>query len=252
MFGKKKRVQELKVKEAGLQQRLREAELFADVQSELVAKELRTPLVKLQRELQSALGQDASSEDLKKTLQHALAEVSEYKKVIDDIFLITRANLYKEPGLFVPINIAEATAEVAHLFQEAAKKKGIQLFQDLEANLTYPAHPTYFRKMVSLLIDNAIKYTQKGSIKVSLKRLKNEIVLVIEDTGVGMEPEQVSKAFKRFYRLEKSRQESVSGHGLGLSLAQWIARLHGTDLEVTSMTDKGTTLVVRFSLKSLM
>ncbi len=247
MFGKKKLIQEWEQKEADWKKQLQEADNLANEQSELAAKELRVPLVKLQRSLQEALKNNSSSQE---TIEQTLSEITEYKKVIDDIFSITRANLYKEAGLFVPIDISEAIDQVASQFTSIAKEKNLIFSIDIEAGLTYPAHPTYFRKMISLLIDNALKCTKKGTISLSLKRVKNNMFFILEDTGIGMKSEEVSKAFKRFYRTEKSRQENISGHGIGLNLAQWIARLHTTDLEVTSMTDKGTTFVIRFPLTS--
>lgn len=250
MFGKKKHLQQFKQQEKEWQKKLTSAEAIADEQSELVAKELRTPLVKLQRLLQESVNNNTSETQFKETVEKTLTEITDYKNVIDAIFSITRANLYKEAGLFVPIDITKATQEVANQFQSTAKEKGLSFILDFDPNLTYPAHPTYFRKMISFLIDNAIKYTKQGQVQLSLKRVKNDIVLLIEDTGHGMEPEQISKALKRFYRTEKSRKENISGHGLGLNLAQWIARLHGADLEVTSMTDKGTSMVIRFPLNS--
>jgi len=251
MFGKKKLKQQIEKVESEWKARLEASERSADELSELAAQELRTPLVRMQKLLQESLENSHKAEELKSTLQNLLTELSEYKSVIDELFIITRTNLYKEPGLFVPIDLTQATKEVAEKFVEKAKAKEIDYQLSLDETFTHPAHPTYYRKMVSILIDNAIKYTpNKGTVHISLHREKNNLVLLVEDTGYGMEPQEVSKALKRFHRLERSRREGIAGHGLGLSIAQWIARLHQTDLDISSMTGKGSRFQVLFSLKN--
>jgi len=251
MFGKKKQSQEFKEKEAKLQKQLEEAKQTKDELSELAAQELRSPLVRLQKLIQTTLDNSSDAKLLKETLEKTLAEVTDYKSVIDDLYIIARTNLYKEFNLFVPIDLTQATKEVAEKFINQAKEKEITLNLNLDTTFTHPAHATYYRKMIFLLMDNALKFTPKGgTVQVSLVRDKNYLVLLIEDTGPGMEPEEISKALKRFHRLEKSRREGIAGYGLGLSIAQWIARLHQTDLDVTSMTDKGSKFQVRFSLKN--
>lgn len=249
IFGKSKRLKEYEQIEAELKAQLNTAKKAADELSELAAQELRTPLIKLQKLLSASLENPVKAEELKVVIQTALNEIASYKSVIDDLHIISRTDTYKEPNLFVPINLTEAVREVAERFRPEAEKKHIVFNTELEETFSHPAHPAYIRKMISLLLDNAVKYTpEKGTIRISLKREKNHLILLIEDTGYGMEPEEISKALKRFHRLERSRREGIAGFGLGLSIAQWIARLHGTDLDVSSMTDKGTKFQIRFPL----
>jgi len=251
MFGKKKLSQEYQKKEAQWKKRLEAAEKSADALSELAAQELRTPLIKLQKLLQASIDNSSSTEELNSVIKSAIKEISAYKSVIDDLHIISRTDTYKEPNLFVPIDLTAAVREVAERFRPKAEEKQITFKTFLDETFSYAAHPTYFRKMVAIIIDNAIKYTpEKGTVQISLKREKNNLILLIEDTGYGMEPAEISKALKRFHRLERSRREGIAGFGLGLSIAQWIAKLHGTNLDVTSMTDKGSRFQVLFSLEN--
>lgn len=251
MFGKKKRQKEWENREADLKSELEACERRVDKLSEMASQELRSPLVRMQKLLQDELAGSPTTEEMKATLNHLLQEISDYKKVIDEIFIINRTDVYKERGLFVPIDLSTAIDEVCDKFKTEAARKNLTFRCDTEEKSTYPAHPTYFRKLVSLLLDNAIKYTPEGGkVFVSLKRSNNHLILRVEDTGFGMEEEEIPKALQRFYRLEKARKDGIPGHGLGLSIAQWIAALHEAKFEVTSLVGKGSKFQITFSLEA--
>ncbi len=108
--------------------------------------------------------------------------------------------------------------------------------------------PDSLRQLLLILLDNAIRYTlPPGIITVRLERRIDEARLVVEDTGVGITPEDLPRIFERFYRGNHSR--SADGAGLGLSIAQWIAEQHGGAIEVTSTPGRGSTFTVRLPLR---
>ena len=98
------------------------------------------------------------------------------------------------------------------------------------------------------VLDNAIKYTERGSITVSAKSLPNQMLeITISDTGVGIAAKHLPHIFNRFYRIDESR--STEGIGLGLAIALDIARAHGGDISVESEVGRGTLFVVQMSIK---
>ena len=103
---------------------------------------------------------------------------------------------------------------------------------------------TRLQQLFTNLIDNAIKYTSKGSIRVTLQKNEDTALLRVKDTGIGIPREEQEKIFKRFYRVDKSRSRETGGVGLGLSIAEWIAHTHHGKIEVFSEQNQGSTFTV--------
>jgi signal transduction histidine kinase len=96
------------------------------------------------------------------------------------------------------------------------------------------------------LIDNAIKYTPPGGhVHVSLKHESDDVVVTVQDTGMGISPEDLPFIFDRFYRADKVRSREVGGVGLGLSIAQWIAEAHRGSIRAESVPGEGSVFEVR-------
>ena len=99
------------------------------------------------------------------------------------------------------------------------------------------------QRMLSNLLDNAIKYTPSGGfVIVSVAEIDAQVVISIKDTGIGISPKDLPHIFERFYRCDQSR--SQTGIGLGLSLARAIARAHDGDITATSTPDQGSTFTI--------
>jgi len=97
------------------------------------------------------------------------------------------------------------------------------------------------------LLSNAIKFTQEqGEINITLKEVDEEVILKIEDTGIGIKEEDLPYIFERLYRGDKSRHE-IEGSGIGLTIVKNILTLHKADIEVTSKEGKGSVVTVHFS-----
>jgi signal transduction histidine kinase len=107
------------------------------------------------------------------------------------------------------------------------------------------------RQVVLNLMANAIKYTKPGgTVTASLSKDENGAVLSVRDTGLGIPADDLPHVFERFYRGDKSRSRSKdgAGFGLGLSIAYWIVRNHGGEIEVKSKVNRGSTFTVRLPL----
>ncbi len=103
---------------------------------------------------------------------------------------------------------------------------------------------TRLQQLFTNLIDNAIKYTPEGTVRISMERNKEEVQVKISDTGIGISKEEQEKVFKRFYRVDKSRSKETGGVGLGLSIAEWVAHAHHGKIEVESEFNKGSTFTL--------
>jgi signal transduction histidine kinase len=98
--------------------------------------------------------------------------------------------------------------------------------------------------LVLNLVDNAIKYTPSGEIRLSVSKQHGQVGLSVSDTGMGIPAADLPHVFDRFYRVDKARTREKGGTGLGLSIADWIAKMHGGYVQVQSEQGKGSTFTV--------
>jgi len=142
------------------------------------------------------------------------------------------------------MDIAMVTREACELFNPIAEDKGITLTSDLPHSLSFTGDVGKIQRMISNLIDNAIKYTSGGGkVSVSLEgNLDGIIRLRVRDNGIGIDEKDLPHIFERFYRCDHSRSEE--GTGLGLSLARAIARAHRGDIKAESRTGEGSVFIV--------
>ena len=103
--------------------------------------------------------------------------------------------------------------------------------------------------MMINLIDNAIKYTPEGGqVAVRARAEESELIIEIEDTGIGIPEEDLARIFERFYRVDKGRSRKLGGTGLGLSIVKHIVENHRGSIKVDSELEKGTTFIIQFPL----
>jgi signal transduction histidine kinase len=102
------------------------------------------------------------------------------------------------------------------------------------------------RRLLLILLDNAIKYTGSGGrVSLQLARFPDRVDIAVEDNGIGIPPEDLPRLFDRFYRSEKSRSRDFGGVGLGLALAKWIVSSHSGTITVESEVNRGSRFLVR-------
>jgi signal transduction histidine kinase len=111
---------------------------------------------------------------------------------------------------------------------------------DIDPKLTVIADRFRLRQIIDNLINNAFKYTQTGTITIKA----NHDVLVVKDTGIGIDTEHLSHIFERLYRVEKSRSKETGGLGLGLYIVKKLVTLHGWNIEASSQKNHGTTFTI--------
>jgi Signal transduction histidine kinase len=105
---------------------------------------------------------------------------------------------------------------------------------------------TLVRQLVMILLDNAIKFTPaEGEVRIRVISSDGRVTLVVEDSGIGISPDQIPHVFDRFYRGDPARGRS-EGAGLGLSIARWIADMHRAEIDIDSAPGRGTRVEVRF------
>lgn len=215
---------------------------LSDFSSDL-AHELRTPVANLVTETEVALSRARSADEYREVLYSNLEEYNRLSRMIGDMLFLAKA----DNGLIVPrqeqVDLAEETRGLFAFYEALAEEKGVGLA--LEGAGTMSGDRLMIRRALSNLLSNALRYTPRGNaVTVSIERLvSGETQLAIENPGEDIAPEQLSRLFDRFYRVDASRQKTSEGTGLGLAITKSIIDAHRGSIKASSAA--GT---IRFEL----
>jgi len=167
------------------------------------------------------------------------------KDLAANLMLLARM---ESPELMTPrvaLSVREVVEPVVEDFVELARGKHIELNLSAIPPLMLNGHRESLRRMLSNLLDNALRYTDPGgSVTVGVGGEDTDVVITVEDTGIGIPRESLSHVFDRFYRVDKSRSRSQGGSGLGLSIVRAIVDAHKGAIVAESEPGKGTKFVV--------
>jgi len=145
------------------------------------------------------------------------------------------------------VDVSDVLESVLGIFEQKLQDKGITLKREVEPGLPcLKGDPFKLEQMFINLIDNAINYTEKGSIVISIGRKDNRIMIQVRDTGNGIPEDDLPRIFERFYVVDKSRSRRLGGTGLGLSIVKHIVLLHNGTIDVKSMPGTGTIFFISF------
>jgi PAS domain S-box-containing protein len=172
-------------------------------------------------------------------------------KLVNTLLDFSRIEAGRMQAVYEPVDLPALTRDLASVFQSAADSAGIKLIIDCEdlGEQVYIDRQMW-EKIVLNLLSNALKFTFDGEIRVRLRRVGATVQLSIKDTGIGIAEDHLPHIFERFHRVENARSRTHEGTGIGLSLIQELAKLHGGDLTVDSEYGHGSTFRVTIPLGS--
>ena len=207
--------------------------------------ELKTPLSSMKILAETMLYQDtpdpAMSKEFFADINH---EVDRLTRIVNDLLRLVHEENAIETLSFTRVDLEDLINQVLRRFMPLAKSKGIRLERKLIA-VKVDADAARIEQVVSNIIDNALKYTDKGSIAITLKPDGAFATITVRDTGIGIPKEAIPRLFERFYRVDKARSRETGGTGLGLSIVERIISMHGGYIYVDSVVGRGTTFTVR-------
>lgn len=212
--------------------------------------ELRTPVATTRTAVAVALQvRHRGEEDYRETLQIIEQQTERLARLVDDMFTLARADSGNYPVQRAPMYLDELVDEVARAARVLADRKQVSIYVSVEEGSAFTGDEDLVRRMIVNLIDNAIRHAPAAStVAVSLQRANTGYEIHISDQGPGISIEAQPHIFERFYRSETARERTPSdpgGAGLGLAIVQWIARLHGGDVELVTTSRAGTTFRIR-------
>lgn len=217
----------------------RMAEFTADA-----SHELKTPICAMRGEAEVLLSKGRKAEEYQEGLAHFIEQFDHLNQMINDLILLSKFDATQVELKMAPLRLDLLSKDLCNLFQILAEQKENSLEMGTMEEITILGDKVRLQQLFTNLIDNAIKYTSKGSIHVTLQKNEDIALVKIKDTGIGIPKEEQEKIFKRFYRVDKSRSKETGGVGLGLNIAEWIAQAHHGWIEVNSELNKGSTFTV--------
>jgi len=217
--------------------------------------ELRTPVAILRGETEVTLSQpERTPEEYRETLAILRQESQRLAKIVEDLFILARADAGQFPLTLREAYLDEIASEALLRARSLALSKTIKLKSAIEPDLPILADESLLSRMLINLLDNAIKYSPTGStVNLTCRREDGRYVLCVSDNGPGIPGELQPRLFERFFRADKARSRSegeTGGAGLGLAIARWIAEAHQGQLRLTHSNSSGSSFTASLPAKS--
>jgi signal transduction histidine kinase len=209
------------------------------------AHELRTPIAVLRTRAEVALQAPRSAEGYVAALRGMGQEAQRLGRVVDDLLTLARADAGERPVQRERFYLDDVVIDAALSLRTLAQAADVILLVEEFEETPLVGDAGLVRELAVVLLDNAVKFTPPGGAVRVRVQPEPQPTLTVDDSGCGIEPEQLPHVFERFYRGDQSRARA-GGAGLGLSIAQWIASVHGARLALASEPGSGTRATVVF------
>jgi heavy metal sensor kinase len=228
--------------------------------------ELKTPLTILKGEVEVMLRKERTPQEYQQTLKSNLEEVNRMSQIVEDLLLLSKADIGEIRLNKEDINLTEILNEVVVQMDMLARSRRVHLFtSNHHQEIHLFGDALRMRELFINLIENGIKYTEEGgSIHITLQKeysppVRNTsdwgegerekiVKIIVSDTGIGVAKEDQERIFSRFFRVDKARSREQGGSGLGLSICKWIVEAHQGEIKVESELGKGSSFIVKLPL----
>lgn len=215
----------------------REKQFTADA-----SHELRTPLAAMQTILDVTGQKRRTNKEYQSALADLVGENKKLMAIAEALLLLARME-ENGNGIHEELDMTQLVRDVADSFHPLAQIKDLELICDFSEDLTINGNRDGMVRLVANLVDNAIKFSERGRILIRIERGEDETVRIrVEDSGIGIDAEHLPNVFERFYRVDPSR--TTEGAGLGLAIVQQIVRTHRGWIDVSSEVGQGTRFTV--------
>jgi len=215
-----------------------------------VSHELKTPICAMKGEAEVLLSKERRNEEYQEALAHLIEQFDRMNQMLNDLIFLSKSDSSQIQLRMAPLRLDLLLNGITHLFKVLAEQKKIDFVVGPLEEVMVKGDEGRLQQLFANLIGNAIKYTQEGSIQITLEEEEETAIIRVKDTGIGIPKEEQEKIFKRFYRVDKSRSRETGGVGLGLSIAEWIAHVHHGRIEVESELNQGSRFTVYLPLKN--
>lgn len=213
---------------------------------------LKTPLAVMLANIEMVLRHpEHRVADETPALQTSLDHAYRMCNTLSDLLTLTQVEDGVVDHMYAVVDMGDMVEQMYEDFEQLAVQQKVELKVNTEKGALVLGDRDRLEELATVFVENAIHYTQPGgTISIECAPEGTCAVLVVADTGIGMDSETIAHVFDRFYRSERARQVNPQGTGLGLPIAQWIAERHGGRIDIESGKDEGTTVRVWLPLKN--
>jgi len=212
--------------------------------------ELRTPISIMTGEIDVALNKERPVKEYQHILKSNKEELKRLTLLVENLLFLAREDQNSNAKLTESVDMTDLLSTLIVRFKPIYTKKHLAIhFQPGEENIVIKGNMSLLRQLFFNLFDNAIKYTDKGEIRVTLSQEDKYAKVVIKDTGIGISQEHQAQLFDRFYRVDSARS-GTKGYGLGLSICHAVVKRHNGSITLASTPHKGSTFTVLLPIHS--
>ncbi|QNO16729.1 HAMP domain-containing histidine kinase [Alkalicella caledoniensis] len=208
-----------------------------------ISHELRTPLTILQSHIEAL--SDGIWEPTPEKLDICKKEVVRLINLVEELRHLNEIENHDLVLNTQNFSLSDEILEITNSFEHSFKQENISLRVRIEDNIVYNGDRNKIRQVIINLLSNSMKFTNtEGLVNVNLVKANNNIKVIIEDTGIGIDENELPFIFERFYRTDQSRSRKTGGTGIGLSIAKTLVDAHGGKITVESEKGKGTRFII--------
>lgn len=213
-----------------------------------VAHDLRSPLTRLRNRLEVTLLEERDPENYRMVMDEAIGDADSLIHTFNAMLSIARLEAGIDSAQWTETRIGDLAGELAELYEAVAEEEdNLNFYSGIKNNPVFHCNRHLIGQAITNLLDNAIKYTpQPGIVHLGVEGNSDEFTITVSDNGPGIPEHERERVFERFVRLENERNSP--GNGLGLSLVQAVARLHGATLELSD-NEPGLKVTIQFTKK---
>ena len=192
-------------------------------------------------------GQVKDPDEVDKCLRIAGKQANRLAAIVEDLLTLSRleddVNVRTIP--MESTRMVDVIREAVEICSYKAREKNIEIKIQCETGLEANISPVFFEQAIVNLVDNAIKYSEEGSVvEIDAATRDGQMLVRVRDYGAGIEKAHISRIFERFYRVDKARSRQLGGTGLGLSIVKHIILMHKGDVSVESVLGEGSTFLI--------
>jgi len=202
--------------------------------------ELRTPVAVIKTNMEVIQGDEESTvKEQKNWMDNINFEIGRMTGLIDNLLFLSKMDKSNSEKYTMIGDLGTIIERVSLNIQKLAEEKGLTIFKELKTT-SVNVPETDIERLAVILMENAVKYTEKGKITVKTYIEDNNCILSVEDTGKGIDEKEQVKIFERFYRADQDRSRKTGGYGLGLAIAKSIVDNYKGKIEVKSKPGEGS------------
>jgi heavy metal sensor kinase len=211
--------------------------------------ELRTPLTVMKGETELVLRRPRETDDYKIVLESNLEEIDRMTRIVDELLFLSRADMGEVKMERLPVPLDTLIEDLHRQASLLGQEQDIQVVLRTTSPAVVLGDELRLRELFLNLLDNAVKYSRpNGTVDIALTIDQAQAQVSVTDHGIGIELEDQSRIFDRFYRTDNARAHTKKGTGLGLSICAWIVESHRGHIAVQSKVGEGSTFTVTLPL----